>query len=79
MKFLALFVAMIAFFFSGALAVEVKKQFIMQYPDDTPDSVVAEAKEAIIAAKGEILHEYNLIKYVAVVTQRHGSRDCLGD
>jgi len=47
---------------SGALAVDVQKQVIISYPDDTPDWVIAEAKEAIIKAGGAITHEYNLIK-----------------
>jgi len=47
---------------SGSLAVDVQKQVIISYRGDTPDWVIAEAKEAIIKAGGVITHEYNLIK-----------------
>lgn len=47
---------------SGALAVDVQKQVIVSYPQDTPDSVVAQAKQAIVDAGGIITHEYQLIK-----------------
>ena len=47
---------------SGAFAVDVQKSFIVSYQDDTPDSVVNEAKDKIINAGGVITHEYQLIK-----------------
>lgn len=47
---------------SGAFAVDVQKSFIVSYENDTPDSVVKEAKDRIVAAGGYITHEYQLIK-----------------
>jgi hypothetical protein len=41
------------------MAVAPHKSVIMSWPNDTPDSVVEEAKQAIIAAKGVITHEYS--------------------
>ncbi|CAK7216826.1 hypothetical protein SBRCBS47491_002960 [Sporothrix bragantina] len=46
----------------GAAAVDVKKQVIITYESNTPDWVLTEAKDAIVAAGGLITHEYNLIK-----------------
>lgn len=46
-----------------AMAVtQPQKAVIVSYPDDTPDSVVEQAKGAIKAAGGYITHEYKLIK-----------------
>jgi hypothetical protein len=39
-----------------------QKAVIVSYPDNTPDSVVEQAMEAIKAAGGFITHEYKLIK-----------------
>jgi len=39
-----------------------QKNIIVSYPDETPDSVVQQAKDAIISAGGTITHEYKLIK-----------------
>lgn len=39
-----------------------QKSVIISYPDDTPDSVVDQAKSAIKSAGGMITHEYKLIK-----------------
>jgi Mrp family chromosome partitioning ATPase len=39
-----------------------QKAVIVSYPDETPDSVVDQAKSAIKAAGGMITHEYKLIK-----------------
>ncbi|EAT90867.1 hypothetical protein HBI56_217240 [Parastagonospora nodorum] len=55
----ASFVALLATF---AMAVAPQKSVIMSWPNDTPDSVVQAAKQAIIDAKGTITHEYNIIK-----------------
>lgn len=41
-----------------------QKDVIVTYPDDTPDSVLKQAKDAITQAGGKITHEYNLFKYV---------------
>ncbi len=58
---------------SGVLAVDVQKQVIISYPSDTPDWVIAEAKEAIIKAGGVITHEYNLIKCATPLLASHVS------
>ena len=48
---------------TAALAVaSPQKAVIVSYPNDTPDSVVDQAKDAIKAAGGTITHEYQLIK-----------------
>jgi hypothetical protein len=39
-----------------------QKAVIVSYPNDTPDSVLNQAKDAIKAAGGMITHEYKLIK-----------------
>jgi hypothetical protein len=39
-----------------------QKAVIISYPDNTPDSVLNQAKDAIKAAGGIITHEYKLIK-----------------
>lgn len=50
--FLALFATL-----SFAVAAE-QKAVIVSYPDSTPDSVLDQAKEAILSAGGSITHEY---------------------
>jgi hypothetical protein len=47
---------------SGVIAVDVQKSVIISYPAETPDSVVDQAKKAIIEGGGLITHEYHLIK-----------------
>lgn len=54
--------------FLGALVIGVKglapqRQVLITYPSDTPQATLNEYRSAIIAAGGEILHEFNLIKY----------------
>ena len=61
MKSLSFLVALLTLF-STALAVEIRKQVVVSYPPETPDSVVNQAKQAIIDAGGVITHEYTLIK-----------------
>ena len=39
-----------------------QKAVIISYPDNTPDSVVNQAMDAIKAAGGMVTHEYKLIK-----------------
>ncbi len=48
---------------SGVIAVDVQKSVIVTYPSETPDSVLDQAKKAIVDGGGVILHEYQLIKY----------------
>lgn len=52
----------------GALAVDQKKSAIIWFENEhTPDSVVNEAKTAIIKAGGKITHVYSIIKSVPSV------------
>jgi hypothetical protein len=62
MKFITYVLASLALVY-GAFAVDLQKQVIISYPNETPDWVVQEAKDAILGAGGAITHEYNLIKY----------------
>ncbi|KAN0110343.1 hypothetical protein V8E51_006730 [Hyaloscypha variabilis] len=43
-------------------AAQPQKAVIVSYPNDTPDSIIDAAKDAIVAAGGVITHEYKLIK-----------------
>jgi len=61
MKLVAFLLATLALF-SGVIAVDLKKEVLITYPDDTADSVVEEAKQVISDAGGIITHEFNLIK-----------------
>lgn len=47
---------------SGAIAVDIQKSVLITYPPETPDSVLSQAKKAIVDAGGVITHEYTLIK-----------------
>jgi len=54
----------------GAFAISVsglapQRQVLITYPSDTPQSDLNDYKSAIAAAGGEVLHEFELIKYVA--------------
>ena len=54
--------------FLGAFATSVgslapQRQVLIIYPTDTPQATLNEYRSTIIAAGGEILHEFNLIKY----------------
>ncbi|KAI9041525.1 uncharacterized protein KD926_006763 [Aspergillus affinis] len=48
----------------GCLPVALAKSIVVTFPKDTPDSVVKDARQAIIDANGEITHDYQLIKCV---------------
>ncbi|KAF2861237.1 hypothetical protein K470DRAFT_246015 [Piedraia hortae CBS 480.64] len=61
MKF-ALNLFVIAFLTALALAAAPERQVIVSYPNDTPVSVLEQAKAAIVKAGGIIEHEYNIIK-----------------
>ncbi|KAL6707044.1 hypothetical protein ACN47E_004796 [Coniothyrium glycines] len=56
---LSLLLASLAAF---AMAVAPQRSVIISWPNDTPDHIVEDAKEAIRKAKGVITHEYNIIK-----------------
>jgi hypothetical protein len=43
-------------------AIAPQKAVIVTYPEDTPNSVIEKAMEAIQEAGGMITHEYKLIK-----------------
>ena len=47
----------------GASGLATQRQVLITYPSDTPQSDLDEYKSAITAAGGEILHDFNLIKY----------------
>jgi len=47
---------------SGAAALDIQKSVIISYPPETPDSVISQAKKAVIDAGGIITHEYKMIK-----------------
>ncbi|KAG7285328.1 hypothetical protein NEMBOFW57_009950 [Staphylotrichum longicolle] len=47
---------------AGVIAVDIQKSVIVTYPPETPDSIVNQAKKAIVDAGGIITHEYTLIK-----------------
>ncbi|OAL55337.1 hypothetical protein IQ07DRAFT_163406 [Pyrenochaeta sp. DS3sAY3a] len=53
---------LIAFLATFAMAVAPQRSVIISWPNETPDHIVEEAKEAIRQAKGVITHEYNIIK-----------------
>ncbi|KFA64356.1 hypothetical protein S40285_02918 [Stachybotrys chlorohalonatus IBT 40285] len=66
----------------SALAVGQTKSAIVWFEDpSTPDSVINEAKNSIIAAGGKITHVYNIIKGFAVVAPETAlaSVQALGD
>jgi hypothetical protein len=43
-------------------ATQPQKAVLITYPDNTPESILDQAKDAIKAAGGIITHEYKLIK-----------------
>ncbi|QKX64317.1 uncharacterized protein TRUGW13939_11491 [Talaromyces rugulosus] len=63
MKLAPYFIVLILGLLQGALAVKAQqKSVIITFPDDTPDTVMLEAKRTITDAGGWITHEYNLFK-----------------
>jgi hypothetical protein len=57
--------SILAFITVAMAVVQPQKAVIVSYPNDTPDSIVDQAKDAILAAGGVITHEYKLIKLVS--------------
>lgn len=49
----------------GIAAVDVQKSFLVSFDKAVSDDVVNTAKQMIKDAKGQITHEYSLIKYDA--------------
>jgi hypothetical protein len=67
----------------GALAVDESKSVIVWYEDHVGDAVIEQAKQAIVAAGGQITHVYSLIKgfsaiapVMALETIQTFSTDC---
>ena len=54
--------SLLAFVTVAMAATLPQKAVIISYPTDTPDSIVDQAKDAIVKAGGIITHEYKLIK-----------------
>lgn len=48
-----------ALFAATTMAVAPQRSVIISFPNETPDHIVEEAKEAIRKAKGVIIHEYS--------------------
>ncbi|EGX89225.1 Proteinase inhibitor, propeptide [Cordyceps militaris CM01] len=46
----------------STLAVDRKLSVIVSFPNGTPESVVAEARQKIIDGGGQITHDYQIIK-----------------
>ncbi|KAK5120139.1 hypothetical protein LTR85_006620 [Meristemomyces frigidus] len=64
-------ILLLALFAVLGLAATPQKDVIVSYPNDTPSSVVDDAKNAIVKAGGVIEHEYTLIKgFVAKVSAK---------
>lgn len=59
MRFHLLIFPVIALFAAGASAITAQKAVIVTYPDDTPDSVLTQAMDAIRDAGGIVTHEYS--------------------
>ena len=51
--------ALLATFSLASTSKHDQQAIIVSYPDSTPDSVMTEAKDAILKAGGEITHEYS--------------------
>ncbi|KAL1840517.1 hypothetical protein VTJ49DRAFT_338 [Mycothermus thermophilus] len=56
------FLSILTLLCSSVMAVDVLKSVLITYPPETPDSVVNQAKKAVVEAGGIITHEYKLIK-----------------
>ncbi|OCL08749.1 hypothetical protein AOQ84DRAFT_354327 [Glonium stellatum] len=62
---LAIFSLLVVLLATYAMAVAPQKSVIVSYPDNTPDSVLSKAKQAVVEAGGVITHEYKIIKAFA--------------
>ncbi|KAK4122573.1 hypothetical protein N657DRAFT_620455 [Parathielavia appendiculata] len=57
--------------FSGVMAVDIEKSVLITYRPETPDSIISQAKKAVVDAGGVITHEYTLIKgFAATVGEK---------
>ena len=61
MKFQVLF-ALLGLLTLGVQGLAPQQQYLITYPKDAPQSDLDDYKHAIMAAGGQILHEYELIK-----------------
>jgi hypothetical protein len=61
MRLFAFFLAALTLL-SGVIAVDIEKSVLITYKPETPDSIVNQAKKAVVDAGGVITHEYTLIK-----------------
>lgn len=46
----------------GVRGLTPQRQYLITYPKDAPQSDLDDYKHAIMAAGGQVLHEYELIK-----------------
>ncbi|KAH7393039.1 hypothetical protein BKA66DRAFT_457460 [Pyrenochaeta sp. MPI-SDFR-AT-0127] len=58
----AIFSLVIALLAAFVMAAAPQRSVIISWPNETPDHIVEEAKDAIRKASGVITHEYNIIK-----------------
>ncbi|ATY67234.1 ase propeptide [Cordyceps militaris] len=72
MKFFPQVVAALALL-PSALAVDRKLSVIVSFPNGTPESVVAEARQKIIDGGGQITHDYQIIKGFSAIAPRNRS------
>ncbi|KAI4662852.1 uncharacterized protein J4E79_004163 [Alternaria viburni] len=57
-----IFSFLVALLAAFVMASAPHRSVIISWPNDTPDDIVEQSKEAIRQAKGVITHEYNIIK-----------------
>ncbi|RMZ72845.1 ase inhibitor propeptide [Pyrenophora seminiperda CCB06] len=61
MRFI-IFSLLVAFLATFAMADAPHRSVIISWPNETPDEIVEQSKDAIRKAKGVITHEYTIIK-----------------
>jgi hypothetical protein len=64
MKVLYFSYLLVCLFAVAVVTISPQKAVIVTYPEDTPDSILDQAKDAIRKAGGMITHDYKLIKYI---------------
>ncbi|KAF1961376.1 hypothetical protein CC80DRAFT_488666 [Byssothecium circinans] len=62
MRFTLFSLIVAALFAMTTLAVAPMHSVIISFPKEAPDSLLQSAKDQVVAAKGKITHEYNIIK-----------------
>ncbi|KNG50345.1 protease propeptide inhibitor [Stemphylium lycopersici] len=58
----AILSVLVALFATFVMATAPHRAVIISWPNDTPDEIVEQSKDAIRKAQGVITHEYNIIK-----------------